>query len=216
MDFSDWIREDGILNVTSSPEGEDWFASKILKVGQRSFWIEPPKRKYSPLPMKSGSEIRVSVPSGQGIFLFISRVLGEGGQSYPSVELEYPKEVDRMERRAYPRLPIRLETYYAEIHAGTGALAYTRSLALDICGGGIRLETHRPFPQETLVRLKFQIPVGDREEEMVITGRIARAIPTEGMGRSQAGVEFLDITPRQQESLLHFITGSLDIGNLQA
>jgi c-di-GMP-binding flagellar brake protein YcgR len=216
MEFSQWIREDGILNISPSVEGEDWYASKVLKVGRKSFWIEPPKRKNEPLAMESGSEIRINVPSGQGLFLFSSRVLGEATESSPSVELEYPREITRMERRAYPRLPIRLETYYAEIHAGTGERIFSRSLALDLSGGGIRLETHRPFPQETLVRLKFHILVGDQDEEVVVTGRIARAIPTEGMGRNQAGVEFLDITPQQQKSLVQFITGNLDWGSAQA
>ncbi|MGD0807317.1 MAG: flagellar brake protein [Anaerolineales bacterium] len=216
MEFSQWIREDGILNVSPSVEGEDWYASKVLKVGRKSFWIEPPKRKYTPLAMESGSEIRISVPSRQGLFLFTSRVLGEATEPYPSIELEYPREITRMERRAYPRLPIRLETYYAEIHADTGGLVFTRSLALDLSGGGLRLETHRPFSQETLVRLKFHIPVGDQEEEVVVIGRIARTIPTEGMGRNQAGVEFLDITPHQQKSLVQFIIGDLDKGIAQA
>jgi len=216
MEFSQWIREDGILNVSSSLEGEDWYASKILKVGPKSFLIDPPKKKYTPLVLESGSEIRVSVPSGQGLFLFTSRVVGEGKEPDTSVELEFPREITRMERRAYPRLPIRLETYYAEIHAGNGGLAFTRSLALDLSGGGIRLETHRPFLHETLVRLKFQIPLGEREEEVVVTGRIARTIPTEGAGRCQAGVEFLDITPHQQKSVLQYVTRNLDDGNVQA
>lgn len=215
MEFSEWIREDGILNVSPSVEGEDWYASKVLKVCRQSFWVEQPKRKNTPLTMDSGSEIRISVPSGQGLFLFTSRVLGEATEPYPSVELEYPREITRMERRAYPRLPIRLETYYSEIHAGTGALIFTRSLALDLSGGGIRLQTHRPCPQETLVRVKFHIPVGDQEEEVVVTGRIARTIPTEG-GRNQVGVEFLDITPYQQKSLVEFIIGNLDKGSAQA
>jgi c-di-GMP-binding flagellar brake protein YcgR len=215
MEFSEWIREDGILNISPSVDGGDWHASKVLKVGRQSFWVEPPKRKNTPLAMASGSEIRISVPSGQGVFLFTSRVLGETTEPYPSVELEYPREITRMERRAYPRLPIRLETYYAEIHAGTGGLIFARSLALDLSGGGIRLETQRPCPQETLVRVKFHIPVGDQEEEVVVTGRIARTIPTEG-GRNQVGVEFLDITPHQQKSLVEFIIGNLDEGSAQA
>jgi c-di-GMP-binding flagellar brake protein YcgR len=216
MEFSQWIREDGILNISASMEGEDWCASKVLKVGRNSFWIEPPRIKYTTLAMENGSKIRVSVPSKQGLILFTSRVLGEGKEPTPSVELEYPQKIEHMERRIYPRLPVRLETYYAEIHAGTGTLAYTRSLALDVSGGGIRLETHRLFPQESLVRLKFQIPVGKLEEELVVTGRIARTVPAEGAQRCQAGVEFLDLTPRQQDSLLQFISVNLGKGTAPA
>ncbi len=216
MEFSQWIRVDGILNVSASMEGEDWCVSKVLKVGRNSFWIEPPKIKYTTLAMENGSKIRVSVPSKQGLLLFTSRVLGEGKEPSPSVELEYPQEIGRMERRVYPRLPVRLEAYYAEIHAGTGTLAFNRSMTLDVSGGGIRLETHRLFPQESLVRLKFHIPVGKLEEELVVTGRVARAIPPDGARRSQAGVEFLDITPGQQGSLLQFIAGNIEKGSAQA
>jgi c-di-GMP-binding flagellar brake protein YcgR len=162
--------------------------------------------------MVNGSEIRLSMPSGQGMLLFTSRVLGEAMEPEPSVELEFPREFMRMERRAYPRLPIRLETYYAEIRAGAGAPAFTRSLALDISGGGILLETHRSCPQETLMRVKFLIPIGDREEEVVVIGRIVRSIPTGGLGNHRAGVEFIDISPRQQDLLVQFVTGHLNEG----
>ncbi len=37
MEVNQWLREDGILNVSSSLVGEDWFASKVLKIGLKSF-----------------------------------------------------------------------------------------------------------------------------------------------------------------------------------
>jgi c-di-GMP-binding flagellar brake protein YcgR len=216
MEINQWIKEDGILNVSAASGDEEWYASKVLKVGRKSFFIAPIKGRSKPFGAESGSDIRVSVPSGQGLFLFTSKILGAREGPEPSVELEFPQEIVRMERRAYPRLPIRLETYYAEIHDGNGGFAFTRSLALDISGGGILLETNRLCPPETLVRLKFQIPIGDREEELVVIGRIARSIPLGRPGKNQVGVEFIDIAPRQQDSLVQFVAENLEEGAAQA
>jgi c-di-GMP-binding flagellar brake protein YcgR len=205
MEISRWIKEDRPINVSSSLEGEDWYASKVQKVGPKSFHIDPPKRKYAVLQLIRGSKIRVGVPAGQGLFLFTSAVLTESTEQNPSVELEFPQEIIRMERRAHPRLPIRLETFYAEVHEGAGGLTFTRTMALDVSGGGIRLETNRPCPPETLLRLRFHLPIGEGGEEVVVTGRVVRSIPMESAKKSQAGVEFIDIMPRQQESLIQFV-----------
>jgi c-di-GMP-binding flagellar brake protein YcgR len=216
MESKEWIKEGLLISVSSSLEGGDWYPSKILKVGAKSFFISPPKRQSAPLAIESSSIFRVSLPSERGLVQFTSRVLGKGKGPEPSMELEFPQDITRMERRAYPRLPVRLETYYSEIHAGSGELAFAQSVALDISAGGVLLETRRPCPQETLIRLKFQIPAGDRKEELVVIGRIARSIHTGSLGNHQVGVEFIDITPRQQESVVRFVTGKLDPKNAQA
>jgi c-di-GMP-binding flagellar brake protein YcgR len=216
MDTRRWIREGLLINVSYSLEGGEWYPSKILKVGGKSFFITPPKRQSAPLAIENGSMFRVSLPSEQGLVQFTSRVMGKGMEPELSMELEFPKEITRMERRAYPRLPVRLEAYYSEIHAGSGELAFTPSLALDISAGGILMETRRACPQETLVRLKFQIPIGDREEEVVVVGRIARSLHTGSLGNHQVGVEFIDISPRLQESVVRFVTGKLDPKKTQA
>jgi c-di-GMP-binding flagellar brake protein YcgR len=205
MEIKQWIKEDNIVNVSPSLEGDAWYASKVLEVGSTSFFIVPPKKVYDAFSLQPGRKIRVSVPSKEGLFLFTCEVLMDKKEPVGRVELEFPKEVVHLERRAFPRLPIRMDTQYAEIRDGSGNLPFSRSTTLDISGGGIRLETNRAAPQETLLRLKFQIPLGEMEEELILTGRIVRSVPGEGARKCQVGVEFIDITPRQQESLVQFI-----------
>ncbi len=205
MEISQWIRKDCVVNVSPALEGDNWYASKVLDVGSSSFNILPPQKKNSGFSVKPGEKIRVSVPSAEGLFLFTCGVLAEEEGSVSRVELEFPKEVVHLERRAFHRLPIQLETQYAEIRNGNGGLSFSRSTSLDISGGGMRLETNRVCPRETLLRVKFQIPLGQMEEELILTGRIVRSVPGEGARKSQIGVEFIDITPHQQESLVQFI-----------
>jgi c-di-GMP-binding flagellar brake protein YcgR len=205
MEISRWIRKDCIVNISPALEGDNWYATKILDVGEQSFSVQPPKTMKIPFSAPSGGKIRVSVPSEDGLFLITCGVVGESVGSEPRIELEFPKEVVHLERRAFPRLPIQLETQYAEIRSGTNGLSFSRSTSLDISGGGMRLETNRVCPRETLLRVKFQIPLSQMEEDLILTGRIVRSVPGEGARKSQIGVEFIDITPRQQEELVQFV-----------
>lgn len=205
MEITQWIRKDGIVNVSPVLEGDTWFITTVQEVGSGSFSILPPQLANGPLTADKGRKIRISVPTREGLFLFTCEVLAGSEETASSIELELPKEVVHLERRAFPRLPIQLETQYAEIRNSSGELTFSQSTSRDISGGGICLETNRICPRETLLRLKFQIPLGDMEQELILTGRIVRSVPGEGARKSQLGVEFIDITPRQQESLAQFV-----------
>jgi c-di-GMP-binding flagellar brake protein YcgR len=205
MEIHNWIKKDSILCVSPALEGENWFASKVVEVGSKSFYIIKPGELVRSFAASAGGSIRVRVPSSEGLFQLVCGVLSETQEAEARIELGFPKEVVHLERRTYPRLPVKIETQYAEIRDGHAGLLFARSTALDISGGGLRMETHRQCPQETLVRVKFQIPLGQMEEELILTGRIVRSVPGEGARKSQAGVEFIDISPRQQESLMQYI-----------
>jgi c-di-GMP-binding flagellar brake protein YcgR len=205
MEIRQWIREGRVVNVSPSLEGENWYASKVTDVGIKSFSIAPPKKLSDSPAWEPGRKIRISVPSTEGLFQFICDIRAKGQGPEVQIEVDFPKEVTHMERRAFPRLPFRKEIQYAEIRDSSRNLSFARSTTLDISGGGVRMETSRVCPQETLVRLKFQIPLGAMEEELILTGRIVRSISGEGARKSQVGVEFIDITPHQQESLVQFI-----------
>jgi c-di-GMP-binding flagellar brake protein YcgR len=204
MEIGRWIRKDLIVNVSPALEGDSWYASTVVEVGGQSFSIQTPCTGKIPVSIHSGNKIRVRVPTEEGLFLLSCEVLGEVSEPEARIELEFPKEVIHLERRAFQRLPIQLETQYAEIRNG-GGLSFSRSTSLDISGGGMRLETNRHCPRETLLRVKFQIPLSQMEEELILTGRIVRSVPGEGARKSQIGVEFIDISPRQQESLVQFV-----------
>jgi c-di-GMP-binding flagellar brake protein YcgR len=216
MEIRQWIKEESIVYISPALEGEDWFASKVVDLGSKSFIITKPKKLDNLSPLQSGDSVRVRVPSSEGLFQLTCDVLLETQEAEPRVELDFPKEVTHLERRAYTRLPVKIETQYAEIRDGSAGSSFSRSTALDISGGGIRLETNRNCPQETLLRVKFQIPLGQMEEELILTGRIVRSIPGEGARKSQVGVEFIDISPRQQESLVQYILDNTKEQHAQA
>ena len=216
MEFNRWIREDLPINISSSFEGERWESARITKVGPSSFFIALPRGKKEDFQPEVGSRLRVKIPLDDGLFQFSSRVVSRRTEPEPWIEMEFPpeREVAQVERRAFPRLPVKLETFYAEIHGGSGLL-YSSSQALDISGGGIRMETFRPCHPETLIRVKFRLPDDGGEVELIATGRIVRTIPARGTRKYQAGVEFIDLPPRQQELLVQFVQAGLARGEPQ-
>jgi len=216
MEISQWVRKDCVVQVSPDLEGECWYASQVDSVGSGSFSIIRPAQPAGSLAGPAGRIMRIRVPSSEGLLQMTCSVLSETQGSEACIELGFPKEVMHLERRAYTRLPIKIETQYAEIRDGNAGLSFSKSTALDISGGGIRLETNRVCPQETLLRVKFQIPLGQMEEELILTGRIVRSVPGEGARRSQVGVEFIDISPRQQETLVQYILDRTKNQPLQA
>lgn len=205
LEIGRWIKVGSLVQISPDPHREDWYFSKILEIGERSLWIEMPQRRGSLLQLEKGQKIRASIPTHQGLFLFTDEVLAVSGEENPRLEIEIPQEVVHVERRSYARLPIRIELYYAEIREDRGEPVFYRSYILDISGGGVQLETNRVCPNETLLRLKFHLPEGNRDEEYLLTGRIVRSIPTGQPDRGQAGIEFIDISTRQQESIVRFV-----------
>jgi c-di-GMP-binding flagellar brake protein YcgR len=206
MEIRPQIKEESIINVSPSLEGEDWDPSIIFEVKDNSFCATIPQRKRTSYSKKTSQPIRVNLPTRQGLFLFNCQVVTVSGDSVPFVELEYPQEIIRWERRAYTRHPIRLEVHYSQIQGIEDETPFIRSYSLDISGGGLCLEINRKCSKETLLRLKFRIPISGKDEELALTGRVVRIHPTENSIAGKAGVEFIDIDSSQREAILQFVS----------
>jgi c-di-GMP-binding flagellar brake protein YcgR len=212
MEIRPQIKDESIINVSPSPEGEDWDPSIIFQAKDASFCATIPQRRRSSYSKKISQPIRVTLPTKQGLFLFQCQVLAVAGETVPFVELEYPQEINRWERRAFMRLPVRLDVYYSQIHGIENEAPFIRSYSLDISGGGLCLEVNRKCSKETLLRLKFRIPISGKDEELALTGRVVRIRPAENSIAGQAGVEFIDIDSSQREAILQYVAEKAKAG----
>jgi c-di-GMP-binding flagellar brake protein YcgR len=213
MDIRQQIKEDSHINISPSMEGENWDNSIVIEVKENSFCVTIPQRRRSTYSDKTGQEVRVNLPNKQGLFLFNCRVVAVSGEAVPFAELTFPREIVRWERRAYSRLPIRLEVFYSQIRGINDETAYLRSYSLDISGGGLCLEINRKCSKETLLRLKFHVPVSGKDEELALTGRVVRIQPAASSVAGRAGVEFIDLDSSQREAILQFVAGQSKAGS---
>ncbi len=209
MEISKWIRVDRPVNISPDLDKENWYPARVLKILPKSFLISIPVRQSVALRLQKGWKIRLNVTSDSGAFLSTCEVLDVVAGEEPYLEIEIPQEIVHMERRRFARYPTRIEVYYSEIHIRVNQVYFEKSYSVDISGGGMRLEMHRNCPQETLLRLKFTLPVGRRREEFLLTGRIVRSIPSPEGGKNHAGIEFIGVSSGVQESISRFVASKI-------
>jgi len=209
MEINQWVRVDQTVNVSPDLEKDNWYASKVLEVLNRSIVISMPERRSVFLHLQKGQKIRFSIPVDKGLYLSTCLVLDirEGKNQF--IEVEIPQELVLVERRRFERIPSRLDIYYSEIHEHGRDLHFQKAYSLDLSGGGMRLELHRTFPQETILHLKFSLPIDGRNETFLLTGRIVRAVPVQDGEKVHAGIEFIDISELEQRTISQFIGDKL-------
>jgi c-di-GMP-binding flagellar brake protein YcgR len=211
MEISKWIRVDRPVNVSPDLEKDNWYSSRVLEVLHRSFLITMPARRSIVLRLQKGQKIRLSIASEQGMFLTTCGVLEVFAGDRQCLEVEMPQEIVHLERRRFMRYPTRMEVYYAEIRERGSGVVFNKSYSVDISSGGMRLELHRNCREETLLRLKFTLPVGRRREEFLLTGRIVRSLPSGQTKRQQAGIEFVDISSGEQDAISQYVSSKLKL-----
>jgi c-di-GMP-binding flagellar brake protein YcgR len=211
MDVGQWIRVDQVVNISPDLESDNWYSSKILEILAQSLLLSVPQRKSVFLRLQKNQKIRLSIPANKGLFLSTCLVREVRPEKPSTVEVELPQEVVLVERRRFQRLPSRMEVFYSEIRdrGRERGLVFQKAFSLDISGGGMRLELHRTFPQETLLHLKFSLPIDGRNETFLLTGRIVRTLPVQEGIAGQAGIEFVDISGLEQEAISRFVGDKL-------
>lgn len=209
MKINQWIRVDQVINISTDFDEEEWYSSKVTEIQNRSFVVSAPQRQGVFLRLKKEQKVRLSIPAGSGLYLSTCLVLDvRDGKEY-FVEIEIPQELVHMERRRFARVHTRMEVFYSEIRERGNDFIFNKSYSLDISSGGMQLELYRSCPQETLLHLKFTLPVGGKEETFFLTGRIVRALPSGSTGKGQAGIEFIDISSAEQEDISKFVSNQL-------
>ena len=115
------------------------------------------------------------------------------------------------ERRRFVRASTRQEVAYTVLPSGTTEQASTR----DISGGGLRLVLEKPLAAGTQVQLAIPLPGQDApvnaigevvwSEQQEVTGKTSR------QSSAEIGIRAKEISPQDQELLMHFVAQSLQL-----
>jgi c-di-GMP-binding flagellar brake protein YcgR len=113
------------------------------------------------------------------------------------------------ERRRFVRLDTRLPVTYQVLPSTTPQQTKTK----DIGGGGVCLFLNEPVAVGTTLQAQIKIP--DQEHPVSFTGRVVWCEQYEIIGKSrrersvEAGVEFEQIDPRDQQAIMRYVILSL-------
>ena len=99
------------------------------------------------------------------------------------------------EKRIYPRVSLRTETWLGQ----DGVFTSTQRMLRDLSEGGAYIETSEQFPVGSVLSLRFTLPGSDA---MISCAVFVRNVREGGRG---LGVEFLDLSRDVREHLRAFV-----------
>ena len=118
MKGSELFRINTRIQVWEENRGEHYEAT-VQDVGPESFFInEPLLHAYRKLPMPVNSRWKFQLLGEDAQYQFVAPVIGYRQDQILLIEISYPNEVIRHQRRNYVRLPCNLDVEYWQIIEG--------------------------------------------------------------------------------------------------
>lgn len=177
-------------------EGQPAFSAKIVTMFEDldaiALALDPVQQRH--LKLSPGDNVILEKADTEGLWLYMASVRSKNGIR---VELSWPYQSTRVERREFLRIKYHANTRYAL--AGTPD-EYHPATILDLGGGGARLAMHEDLPVGD--RLVIEVPL---EGEVLVMKAIVRKIFQSETGRDSVGLEFLEIKPASQDRILNFV-----------
>ena len=131
----------------------------------------------------------------RGLFGFVATVAGARIEPEPELVVTWPQRVERVQRRHWVRLDVRLPV---RVHRRGDPPQVLEGRTLDVSGGGCRVLLAEAVPPGELVRVELAFPGWQAQA----TGRVVRVERGDGF---TAALEFVEIDPRVQDRIAGFI-----------
>ncbi len=188
--------------------GELDYISNIEYVAGNKIYISLPLYESSPLTARIGDTLTVRMPAETHCLEFTTRFLGTKMENIPMYILLCPESANRIQLRRDVRLDVLMDVMYSEMPEPRAEENYKKATALNISAGGMKLSVFGQIPQNTLILVKFSLPVKGSAQSFELKARVIRTVAVEAQGRRTAyhiGVFFQEINNRQKDIICQYI-----------
>lgn len=133
----------------------------------------------------------------QAQYGFIANVIRREMKGVPLYYLTNPKEVIRIQRRAFVRLPVLIP----QLFRTSGETEWHKGYLLDLSGGGARI-SHK-FPLSLGQQVQLQFTMRKEDGPLLVQGRVTRIERADGVGPAtyHSGIRF-DALPEPTQDLI--------------
>ena len=154
------------------------------------------------LPLSKGDIIEVLYYEEENLYKFKSSVIGRKFENIPILLISKPKEIKKIQRRKYVRVPLIRNVKYKNIKnqprinpSTIDESEYTKAILVDLSGGGMRIKV----PEEIKLNEFIMVSLTVNKENILIVGK-AKRIQKDDEGRVVCGLsfEFLDNSMREK------------------
>jgi len=132
--------------------------------------VDVPYREGDEVLVPIGTVLEVEVTQADAIRRFPSRVLGRLPMRPPCLQLEWPDEIERIQRRNDVRVAAALKVEM-EFHPQEGGRSTLRGETSDISAGGLRIVTPEAVPEGISVLVRLFLP---SNEMLLCRGEVLR------------------------------------------
>ncbi len=181
---------------------EKYFSSNIQDVTDEYIAISIPINSGEYIPLSKGTAIDVIYYEEENLYKFQSSVIGRKFENIPILLIAKPKDVKKIQRRKYVRIPIICTIKYVNLKNAPKTdpktiknSEYMKALLLDLSGGGLKVKTSVEVKLDEFLLVSLNI----NKEDILIVGQAKRIIKDDE-GRFDCGLsfEFLDTLTREK------------------
>lgn len=186
---------------------EKYFNSSIQDITEDYIAINIPSSSGEYLPLSRGTRIDIIYYEDDNIFKFESSVLGRKFENIPILLLSKPKEVHKIQRRKYVRIPLVTVVKYINLRADYNIKSrdvnnndYLKAVLVDLSGGGMRIKVSEQIDLNDYLYVSLTI----NNEEIHIVGQTKRVVKDDE-GRYVCGLSFQFLENSMREAIITFI-----------
>ncbi|MFA5478404.1 MAG: PilZ domain-containing protein [Candidatus Muiribacteriota bacterium] len=199
-----------LIEVKSGLFRGNYLSSIVKIVKNQELYIQIPENndgtqvKFWPKTLLSLSFFRENEPGA--IYIFNEPLIRIEEGVKPNLVIDFPKSIERIQRRNYVRVDVRLPFYYQKYTLSEEPEIIPilkKGYIMDVSGGGVFLRTPEKMEKDQFVQTKFKL--GD--EEFDIKGKIMRAISIR-RGKSvmyKYGINFEEIIDMVRRKIIGYV-----------
>jgi c-di-GMP-binding flagellar brake protein YcgR len=186
---------------------EKYFNSNIQDITEEYIAISIPIKAGEYVPLSNGATIDVIYYEEENCYKFQTSVIGRKFENIPILLIAKPKEIKKIQRRKYVRVPLISTVKYKNLKnesrtnpSTVEKSEYLKAVLIDLSGGGMRVKVSEEIKLGDFLLVSITI----NEEETLIVGQ-AKRIVKDDEGRFSCGLSFELLDSSTRERIIKFI-----------
>jgi len=186
---------------------EKYFNSNIQDVTEEYIAISIPMSSGTYVPLSKDAIIDVIYYEEDNLYKFRSSIIGRRFENIPILLISNPKEIKKIQRRRYVRVPLINTAKYTNLKnepktnpKTIGESKYSKAVLVDLSGGGMRVKIAEEIKLDDFLLVSLNIS----EEDVLIVGQTKRIIKDDD-GRFICGLSFEFLDNSTRERIIKFI-----------
>lgn len=178
-----------------------YLPSRVEGIDDKYLHIAAPIYKGGIVPLRGNQEIKVCFIYEGNFFVFYTKIVDRKREPIPLLIVEKPRKLNKIQRRGFVRLPVRLPFYFKVLPDGE---EFEESMTLDISGGGVKFITSTSLHTDQLLEIELGLLEG---APICCKARVVRVANHDGENERgfEVAVEYEDITEGQRDRIFAYI-----------